>query len=137
MRSILNPFFLVTSLGMASACSTTSGVGVQHEPAAASNGCMQELSVGMVVASVSSTSYNRGCAERALRAGMIQSDDAGVAAVGIRASELAGDIPPEAIDDVVRQLHNPRSQACVVTGKSGNQANLSCGSPVIVAGGPS
>lgn len=137
MMNILKPFCLVSSLGVAvSGCAGTSGVGVQHEPADASNGCMQEFSVGVVAASVSSTSYNRGCAERALRAGMIQSNDAGVAAVGIRASELAGDIPSEAIDDVVGQLHNPRSQACVVTAKSGNQAKLSCAAPVLVAGGP-
>lgn len=135
MRNLLKPFCTAASIGFAAAgCAPSTGVGVQHEPAAADNGCVQQLSVGVVVASVSSTSYNRGCAERALRTDMINSADPGVAAVGLRASELAGDIPSQAIDEVVGQIQNPKSQACTVTGKHGNQAQLTCAAPVLVAG---
>lgn len=139
MRNILKSFCVVASVGGAlslSACSPTTGIGVEQKPATSANGCMQQFAIGVVVASASSTSYNRGCAERAARTNMINSKDAGIAAVGLRASELAGDIPSQAIDEVVGQLNNPKSKACVVTGKRGNEVALSCGSPVIVAGGP-
>lgn len=135
MRNILKPAFLALGLGPLAACSTpTTEPGVRHEPASSSNGCVGRFSANVVFASVSHTGYNRDCAERAMRTDMINSSDPGVAAVGLRSSELAGDIPSQAIDEVVGQIHNPKSQACTVTGKSGNKAQLSCAAPVLVTG---